>query len=174
MHFAVCYKLNYISCVYAYLELCTHAKHDQEEVDHMKEELRWVFNTQLQSIVTWAIVSVTFFVGMIELMPEIGANQSIYLNTLLSFIYIMLLFVGVFSAYRVVFLVGSRMRMEEQRLPKNMRMTIWGGHSRPIRWVFRLSDTGSFRGVNWPLVVTILSFWSIIWILTLLFKCIGC
>ena len=137
----------------------------------MKDDLKWVFNSQLQSIVTWFIASVTFFVGMIELMPEIGTEHTLFLNGLLSFVYLILLFAGVFSAYRVISLVGSRMRMEEKRLPQDMRMEIWGGHSSPIRWVFRISDTGAFRGINWRLVALGLSSWSAIWVLILLSKC---
>ena len=129
-----------------------------------------MFDTQLQSIMTWFIASVTFFIGMIEMLPEIKVYPLVSLTVLLSVIYSVLLAAGVFSAYRVIYLVGSRMRMEEAYLSEDMRMTIWGQHQRPLKWVFKISDDGTFSGVNWPLVVFLLGFWAMLWILTLLLK----
>jgi len=142
----------------------------ERETRFISERSKWMFNTQLQSILSWFIASVTFFIGMIELLPEIRLRPSISLTVLLCVIYIVLLLAGVFSAHRVIYLVESRMKMEQRYLPRSMRMTIWGGHSRPIRWIFRISNDGTFNGVNWSLVAILLGFWVVIWTLTLFLK----
>jgi len=142
----------------------------QKEARNISDESKWVFDTQRESIITWFIVSVTFFIGMIELLPEIWMHPSVPLTVLLSAIFIVLLTAGVFSAYRVIYLVEKRMEMESVYLPENLRMTIWGQHQRPLKWVFKISDDGTFKGVNWPLVAVLLGFWVVVWTLTLFFK----
>lgn len=137
---------------------------------NISDKTRWMFDTQRESIITWFIASVTFFIGMIELLPEIRRYSSVLLTVLLSVIYIVLLVASVFSAYRVIYLVEARMRMEVAYLSKDLRMTIWGQHKRPLKWIFKISDNGTFRGVNWPLVAVLLGLWIMIWALTLLLK----
>lgn len=91
----------------------------------ISDELKWIFDTQYQSIITWFASSLAVFIGMIELLPEITTDSLTSLKIPLAIIYVILLVVGSISIYRVLRLTEERVRMEQEKLPEDLRPTFW-------------------------------------------------
>ncbi|MFQ6095279.1 MAG: hypothetical protein ACE5NN_03965 [Candidatus Bathyarchaeia archaeon] len=136
----------------------------------ISDELKWIFDTQYQSIITWFASSLAVFIGMIELLPEITTDSLTSLKIPLAIIYVILLVVGSISIYRVLRLTEERVRMEQEKLPEDLRPTFWIQKNPVLRFLFVRTDRyRNFRGLKWY-VYFLLFVWAALWVTVLLLK----
>ena len=141
------------------------------------EQVKWLLDTQYQSIITWLASSIAVFIGMIELLPEIRQGLS-WLNGFLSFIYMFLLAWGCISIYRVLALMQERVEREQRlqsklNLPDDLRVKFWIQKSWLRRLFVMSSNEGKFESFNWKVIYAFLVGVILVWLAVLVTKIFG-
>jgi len=127
--------------------------------------LDWLFGREL----TWAVLILTCFLGLIELLPEIRyygpSLKETSLSVLILLVAIALLGGGAFSIDRYIRLVDAE-GVWQQRLPKRLRRGLSGTCGPIHNILYEIDEDGDLLGLkSWmrPLVISLfVATWTLI------------
>jgi len=141
----------------------------EEDLEEVKRLLDWIYSREL----SWLVIILTCFIGLIELLPEIRYYGPSFGDTcltfLLTFIALTLVCGCVFSIDRFVRLTNVE-GVLEQKLPKTMRYRLHSTTGPVHKIVYQLDEDGNLLCLkNWIVPLTSLIF-MVIWILIISLK----
>jgi len=142
-----------------------------EDVDDVKRLLDWLYTREL----SWAVLVLTSFIGLIELLPEIKYYGESIIDKCLTFLLATtaLILVGgcVFSIDRFARLTNAEGALES-KLPKKMKNRLHNTMG-PVHKIFlKIDEKGNGPYFKRWAVPLICSLFAIIWVIIIILKII--
>lgn len=133
--------------------------------------LDWVYNLEL----TWVVLMLTCFIGLIELLPAIGRNGSSISEITLTF-FVTVIALGLIAGCvmcidKLTRLSSKRVKLERQ-LPEAMRLSLkktWGGF---YRCFFDVDESGNAIDCKKSVKNLAICVFVIVWIAIIILKLI--
>lgn len=142
---------------------------EEEAVNEMKKLLDWLYSTEL----TWTVLLLTFFIGLVELLPEIRYYGPSIADKVLTFLlaFVALVLIGgfIYSVDKLVRVTNTRIVLE-QELPKTMKKRLRKTWTGIYELLFEMDEDG--RLLHWKrwLVSLAYSIFAAIWVVIILLK----
>ena len=140
-----------------------------ENIDKIKKLLDWLYSTEL----TWVILILTCFIGLIELLPEIKYYGSsiggMVLTFLLAFVALVLVGGCVLSIDKLVRVANTRIVLE-QELPEKMKKRLHKAWGAAYKVTFVMDENGKL--LHWKRWIVFLasSIFIAIWVVIIILK----
>lgn len=140
-----------------------------ENIDKIKKLLDWLYSTEL----TWVILILTCFIGLIELLPEIKYYGSsiggMVLTFLLAFVALVLVGGCVLSIDKLVRVANTRIVLE-QELPEKMKKRLQKAWGAAYKVTFVMDEDGKLLHWKRWIVSLASSIFIAIWVVIIILK----